>query len=249
LNDVADFSHDLRFAVRELRGALPTINSALETGTPVLRRSPSLNNNLRDVFVSLRDLVRDPGVNSGLRGLLATVTTLNPQLRFYGPFQTVCDYWNYFWTYNGEHFSEQVASGTSQRALLNSGAGQPNSTSNANSFEWANGEGYNSLTPVQQSRGDNERLHGQSYGAAINNNGTADCENGQRGYLNGNLDTGRAIDAEGNPFNTVQDPHTPGSQGPTFAGRSSVPAGETFTREPQTGDRLPPSLTTGIYGG
>src|SRR2546421_5099401 len=249
LNDLADFSHDLRFAVRELRGALPVINPALEAGTPGLRRSVSLNDNLKDVFTSLRDLVRDPGVNSGLRGLVATVTTLNPQLRFYGPFQTVCDYWNYFWTYNAEHFSENVNSGTSQRALLNSGAGQPNSTNNANSFEWANGEGYNSLTPAQKARGDNERLHGQSYGAAINNSGTADCENGQRGYLNGNLDTARPIDAEGNPFNTVQDPHTPGDQGPTFAGRARVPAGETFTREPQTGDRLPPVLTTGIYGG
>jgi virulence factor Mce-like protein len=253
LNDLADFSHDLRFAVRELRGALPIINPALEAGTPVLRRSPSLNNNLKDVFAALRDLVRDPGVNSGLRGLVATVTTLNPQLRFYGPYQTVCDYWNYFWTYNAEHFSEQVASGTTQRALLNSTAGPPSppaSTGSAGAFEPANGEGFDSLTPVQKSRGDKERLHQSNYTAAINNNGSADCESGQRGYLNGNLNiSGRFLDAEGNPFNLVADPHTPGSQGPTFAGRSRVPAGETFTREPQPGDRLPASLTTGIYGG
>jgi ABC-type transporter Mla subunit MlaD len=250
LNDSADFSHDLRFAVRELRQALPIINPALEEGTPVLRRSPSLNNNLKDVLTSLRDLVRDPGVNSGLRGLVATVTTLNPQLRFYGPYQTVCDFWNYFWTYNGEHFSEQVASGTAQRALLNSAAGQLNGSTKANSFEPMNGEGYDSLTPPQKAQGDKERLHGQPYGAAITNGGSADCENGQRGYLNGNLNvSGRVVDAEGNPFNLVADPHTPGSQGPTYAGRSRVPAGETFTREPQTGDRLGPALTTGIYGG
>ena len=254
LNDLADFSHDLRFAVRELRGALPVINPALEAGTPVLRRSVSLNNNLKDVFTSLRDLVRDPGVNSGLRGLVATVTTLNPQLRFYGPYQTVCDYFTTFWTYNGEHFSEVVNSGTSQRALLNSTAGPPNQTASmgsAGSFEPANGENYDSIPAPAKSRGDKEFLHGQPYGAAIKNNGTADCENGQRGYLNGNLNiSGRFLDAEGHPFNLVADPHTPGANlGPTFAGRSQVPAGETFTREPQTGDRLPSSLTTGVYGG
>jgi virulence factor Mce-like protein len=253
LDDTADFSHDLRFAVRELRAALPIINPALETGTPVLRRSVSLNNNLKDVLAALRDLVRDPGVNSGLRGLVATATTLNPQLRFYGPYQTVCDYWNYFWTYNQEHFSELVNSGTTQRALLNSTAGPPNQTSSmgsGNSFEPANGENYDSIPAPAKSRGDKEFLHGQPYGAAILNNGTADCENGQRGYLNGNLNiSGRLMDAEGHPFNLVADPHTPGSQGTTFVGRSAVPPGETFTREPQTGDLLPSSLTTGIYGG
>ena len=31
------------------------------------------------------------------------------------------------------------------------------------------------------------------------------------------------------------DPHTPGDQGATFAGLLHVPAGETFTRTPQTG--------------
>ena len=116
-------------------------------------------------------------------------------------------------------------------------------------FEPANGEDY-PADPVRQARGDNERLHESNYGAAINNDGTADCESGQRGYLSGNLTvTGRFLDAEGNPFNLVRAPHTPGSQGPTFAGRARVPAGETFTREPQTGDRLAPEATTGIYGG
>ena len=247
LNDTADFSHDLRFAVRELRGALPIINPALETGTPVLRRSPSLNNNLKDVFIALRDLVKDPGTNIALRGLVATANTLKPQLRFYGPYQTVCNYWNYWWTFLGEHFAEGDPTGTSQRALANSTGQQTNSEGGGGAYEWANGENY---VPASAARGDREWLHGQGYGAAINNNGTADCENGQRGYLRGNLNTfGRPKDSQGNFFNLPVDPHTPGSQGPTYAGRASVPPGETFTRESQTGDTLPPSLTTGIYGG
>ena len=34
------------------------------------------------------------------------------------------------------------------------------------------------------------------------------------------------------------DVHTPGDQGPTFAGRAKVPAGETFSRSPTTGPQL-----------
>jgi hypothetical protein len=162
----------------------------------------------------------------------------------------VCDYWNYFWTYTAEHFSEASTEGTAQRAVLNSTAGQTSDLGSANVFEPANGEGYDSLTPAQKTLGDKQYRHGQDFGAAINDNGTADCENGQRGYLAGNLNiSGRFLDAEGNPFNLVVDPHTPGNQGPTFAGRARVPAGETFTREPQTGDKLPAALTTGVYGG
>jgi hypothetical protein len=35
------------------------------------------------------------------------------------------------------------------------------------------------------------------------------------------------------------DVHTPGDQGPTFAGRAHVPAGETFSRTPPTGPQVP----------
>jgi len=250
LNDTADFSHDLRGAVHELRGALPDINPALETGTPVLKRSVSTNRALKDVLTAARSLIQAPGTNTALRGLVATVTTLNPQLRYLGPYQTVCDYWNYFWTRAAEIFSEGDPSGSSQRALLNSTAGQLNDLGSAGSFEAVNGEGYNSLTPLQKARGDNQVAHGNPYSAAVTSSGAADCESGQEGYIRGPL----AIfapknDKEGNPTLAVADPHIPGpARGPTYAGLSHVPPGETFTREPTTGAQLDPALTTGIYG-
>ena len=247
LNDTADFSHDLRGAVHELRGALPDINPALETGTPVLKRSVSTNRALKDVLTAARSLIQAPGTNTALRGLVATVTTLNPQLRYLGPYQTVCDYWNYFWTRTAEHFSESDPTGSTQRALLNSAATQDNSSSTDGATEPANGENYQAATAA---RGDKEFFHGQSYDAAVNNDGSADCENGQRGYLHGPLSLfGPKNDLEGNPNLGVFDPHTPGSQGTTYTGLSRVPPGETFTREPQTGAQLDPALTTGIYAG
>ena len=58
-------------------------------------------------------------------------------------------------------------------------------------------------------------------------------------------------DSSGNRFQIVTDPHTPGNQGQTYAGRPDVPGGETFSREaewPPAG-QLPPALSTGTYGG
>ena len=75
--------------------------------------------------------------------------------------------------------------------------------------------------------------HGPVYGAAVDNQGNADCETGQRGYplkLNHLDPQGRKLDS---------DQHTPGDQGPTFTGRARVPAGETFVRSPQTGPQTP----------
>ena len=45
------------------------------------------------------------------------------------------------------------------------------------------------------------------------------------------------LDPQGRNFDS--DPHTPGNQGPTYAGRTQVPTGETFSRAPLTGPQLP----------
>ena len=107
--------------------------------------------------------------------LTATVTTLNPQLRFYGPFVTVCNTLNYFWTYLAEHFSEADITGQAQRALLNF-AGQQDDSLGA--------MGATSRpTARTSSSGNPQYLQGQPYGAAVTPDGRADCEAGQRGFL------------------------------------------------------------------
>ena len=81
--------------------------------------------------------------------------------------------------------------------------------------------------------GGNEYAHGPTYGAAVDDQGNADCETGQRGYplkLN-------SLDPQGRDFDS--DAHTPGDQGPTYTGRTHVPTGETFSRAPTTGPQLP----------
>src|SRR5919198_84437 len=145
LRDLTDFSRDLKGSTHELRGALPIINPALERGTPTLRRSVGLNRRTGQVFVALRDLVRAPGTNAALVGLTETVGVMNPLVRFLGPYQTVCNYWNYFWDFLGEHISEGDSTGTAQRANNNSAATQDNGLGSIGATEPVNGH----QNPVQ----------------------------------------------------------------------------------------------------
>jgi hypothetical protein len=76
------------------------------------------------------------------------------------------------------------------------------------------------------SAGDPVAIHGQPYGRAVDSQGNADCETGQRGYP-------RRL-AENLPaqYDIAVDARTPGDQGPTYTGLRRVPPGETFTAEP-----------------
>jgi hypothetical protein len=244
LRDTAALSGDLNAASDELRASLPDINAALVAGVGTLRRSTALNDKLIVAFRALRGLSRDPNTFIALNALGATVDTLNPQLRFLGPFVTVCNSWNFFWYTLGEHISEEDAYGYAQRALLNSTGQQTNSEGSIGATEPANGEGY---VAASASRGTIQYWHGQPYPAAIDNRGQADCENGQRGYPT-HLSQYAGKDSQGKPFLIANDPHTPGDQGPTYKrltpnggvglGRRRVLPGQTYTREPQTGYKL-----------
>jgi hypothetical protein len=176
---------------------------------------------------ALNTLAQAPGTNVALNGLINTVQTLNPMVKYLGPYQTVCDDWNYWWTYIADHFSEATQFGFAQRALLmQNNSFQNNSLSNQGANAPMNGGAFDSP------QGGNGFAHGQTYGAAIDTQGNADCETGQRGYakqLN-------HVDPQHRDF--ASDPHNPGDQGPTWNGLAKVPTGETFSRSPTTGPQL-----------
>ena len=260
LRDFAAFSVDLRFAARDLRVALPTINDALEVGTPVLRRTPELNFLVQDTLAEVKKLAEAPTTNEALRAFTHTVTILNPLVRFIGPYQTVCNYWNYMWTYLAEHLSEEDNTGTAQRANANHApSGVENSVGEQGAYAPMNGEVTEidppgPAPPIQDPRGKRTfTLHGQPYSGAIDNQGNADCEKGQNGYptdgMTPVLENRR--DFVGEKFQVVAAPHTPGNQGPTYKGRQRVPEGQTFARQPEGPPeaQLDPVATTGIYSG
>ena len=229
-SDLATLGTELNPATAELKAALPDINPALESGAYTLARTPVLDRNLQQTLQALRNLALDPGTNIALNGLVDTVDTLNPMMRYIGPYITVCNYWNYFWTELSDDVSEKTSFGTAQRVLVKiPDILQPNNPEFIGATAPMNGGGTD-LGPLLG----NEYLHNQPYGAAIDSQGNADCEVGQRGYpLKLNY-----FDAQGR--NLVVDPHTPGDQGPTYTGVAHVPAGETYSRNPQTGPQLDP---------
>ena len=222
LTDLTAFSKDFAGATEELKGALPPLNDAVKVGTPVQKRLPTLSEETAKTLVQLRELAEAPGTNAALRGLTATVTTLNPQLRFYGPYVTVCNSFNIFFTYLAEHFSEPDTTGSAQRALVNFAGPQEDSLGSMGADEPANGEGVIEGTP--------QYAQDQPYGAAVAPDGRADCEAGQRGFVE---DAARFFPSK---YKVARDPRSPGLQGPTFTGRARVPKGQTFTAKPETGE-------------
>ena len=218
------FGEDLAPATEELRGALPTLNRAVEVAIPVNKRAPQLNEELGKTLDQLRELAEAPGTVPGVRGLGATVNTLNPQLRFYGPYVTTCNSVNYFFTFLAEHFSEPDGTGSAQRALANSAGVQEDSVGSMGADEPSNGQDVR--------EGNAQFAQNQPYAAAITPDGRADCETGQRGWLERNA---AGMDAK---YRVNLNPRTPGVQGPTFRGLPRVPEGQTFTAAPETSDYL-----------
>lgn len=226
LVDLTTFADYAGPATAELRDALPNANPALEAGIRAFPRTPSMDTKLEGVLSSLGSLAADPGTNVATHGLAATVKTVDPTLRYLGPYVTVCNAWNYTWVEIADLISEQTRFGMAQRALINFANQQKDSEGTIPSAQPADGQ---NVPPGQTP----EYLHGPAYGASVDTHGNADCEAAQRGFvkkLNQTDPLNRNLDAE---------QYTPGDQGPTWTGLSRVPPGQTFTRAPSVGPQLP----------
>ena len=212
LHSLANVSGDLRLAAAELRRSAPPIRNALAAGIVPLRETPALSARLTGTFNALTSLARSPGADTGVTGLGDTMTTLRPLTRYLGPYVTVCNYWNYSWTWLSDHMTDQDQTGQIERIRAKQASGDQQNLSS-----------FGQAQPVKG-------LHAQPYGAAVDAAGNADCEQGQRGYpdhLANGIDPARQL---------VGEPVTPGDQGPTYTGLPRVPKGETYT---STAEGLP----------
>ena len=237
LSDLTTFADYFGPATAQLREALPQIDPALEAGIKVLPRTPSVNRKLQGVLSALQGVASDPLSNVAVNGLTQTVGTLNPMLRYLGPFVTVCNGFNWTWAEFQDLVSEQTSFGMAQRALIQfanhqtNNVGDQGATAPADGYVLSNPE--DALAYQQTGGADAEYAHGQAYAAAVDNQGNADCEFGQRGYQL------KVAQFDPQHRTVASDPHTPGDQGPNWGGPSHVPAGETFSREPTIGPALP----------
>jgi virulence factor Mce-like protein len=232
LLDFADLSRRLRPGVNSLRAALPTLNDALTVGAPVLRRTPPVNRELGRVFARLDALVSQPQTKTTLLRLRETFNQAAPAARHIAPYQTVCNYWNYWFTYLPEHLSQFDNIGTTQRVSvigLPMGPvgpipGEVEAPLAGYSGLQANGIAGPRPNPLEAGVFKPHELpivHGDPYRPAVNPNGTADCQGGQTGYPLGDLRVpGQAADNPGHGVANI-----PGSRGPTFHGRARIPGG------------------------
>jgi ABC-type transporter Mla subunit MlaD len=125
LTEFTELSRRLNPGVRDLRVAIPTLTDAITTGTPVLNRTPSMNRKLRGVMVQLKKLVQQPATKTSIQRLQETFDTATPLAKWVAPAQTVCNYWNYWFTFLPEHLTERDQIGFQQRIALVGGTTGP----------------------------------------------------------------------------------------------------------------------------
>jgi virulence factor Mce-like protein len=237
LSDFTSLSRELRPTVATLHDNLGTINAAFETGTPVLRRTVTLNNLTGEVWKALDDLASDPATLLALKDLRSTFLALRPLAEYVAPYNTVCNQTNAFFTGLATHMAEGVAGGTSEVVLVRTGTEMQDHSFNQNESERPADVPANKdpQTYVDEAGDHFHTLHGQAYSPAVDAQGNADCQVGQYGYVDGpynSADTkyGPADLAPGQSFNEWENAHgggshtaarqdLPGLAGPTFAGK------------------------------
>jgi len=221
LSEFAELSRRLDPGVRQLRIAIPTLNDAIQIGTPVLNRTPSMNHKLREVMVELHALVQQPSTKTSLERLKTTFDTATPLAAFVAPAQTVCNYGTYWTTFFPEHLSERDQVGFLQRVAI---VNMPKAPAEAQvAMDGYSGVQSNGLAGPLPNPADNGKfephtlpiLHGSPYGPAGQPNfgQYPDCQPGQQGYPLGNFPV--PGQAKSSPSFNVAD--IPGSRGVTDA--------------------------------
>jgi hypothetical protein len=230
--------------VADLPHTLPSLNTALKVGTPVLPRTVDLNQRTARLFKALDDLARNPNTFLALQDLTRTVAVGAPLLTYVAPYQTVCNGTVYFLTGLGGHMSESVKGGTIERVLVrdDNTSMQPGKLGTSSSWRPADvPSNVNPKTKMTLAGDHVEVQHGQPYAPAIDAAGNADCQTGQNGYPTGPLPPAGTPESgiyppkssdNYNPDNPNDDfsrnyaggshnvvsPNTPGLAGPTYKG-------------------------------
>jgi ABC-type transporter Mla subunit MlaD len=118
LADATLLMRDARPGTRLLPTATLTLDDAIDTGIPVLRRALTLADDLKATLGAVETLSRDPATTSALQKLDATLTFAGPLLAYVTPMQTRCNYLG-LWTRNANSsISEGDANGNWFRTLV-----------------------------------------------------------------------------------------------------------------------------------
>jgi hypothetical protein len=229
LDDARVLFRHLRPAAEEFERSFPIVTDALETGTPVLTKAPTLYANTEDVFRALDELASNPDTLRGLTDLRQLLANATPLVEYVAPSQTVCNYFNYYFTAFGEHVSEPFRFGTIQRVNLKSdNRTQDNRFSSSEADRPA--DVLDSQDPQTAEDPEGNPLvvaRRTAYYPFVDSGGNADCQVGQAGFLDGPLADGSPYPPSNNPTelggsHVIFNSELPGLAGPTFTGLDNL---------------------------
>jgi virulence factor Mce-like protein len=164
LRDATVLLEEARPGTDLLPEAATTLDHAIDTGLPVLRRAVGLAGELKSTLASVERLSSDPLTSITLRKLNATVPILKPVVDYLTPSQTVCNYLG-VWTRNVDSsISEGDNGGNWFRTLVVPGASQLTS----------------SATPASD-------LHNTTYPHSAAPGQDGECEAGNEGFAPGRV--------------------------------------------------------------
>jgi ABC-type transporter Mla subunit MlaD len=229
LRDFATLSRELRPGVTDLRATLPVLNDAIAVGTPVLRRSTEMSHRLEGALRALDRLVSQPTTGVTLQRLEETFDAAKPLAKWVVPAQTVCNYFNYWFTYLPNGLSDRDQVGFAFRQMLTNIPGSLEAQASSAGYSGLQSNGRDATgvfkpyeVPI---------LNAHAYQPTGQRN--ADCQGGQFGYeLGEGLVPGQAPE---NPAYGVSD--LPGSRGPTTLFTND--AGERELRDTRVPSRQP----------
>jgi hypothetical protein len=203
LADFAEFSRLLRPGVRDLRAALPILNQAVSLGKKVLPRTVPMNRDLQGVMEELKNLVADPSTLTSFNRLGDTFNLAQDAGQKIGPYQRVCNYWNYWTMFLTSHFELPTPFGYAERVIPPHivGSTTPETPPRNPMDNYSGGQGDGRLSdlapehpglfdalPANDSDPTHEEavpiLHGNPYGPAVTD-GQPNCQAGQTGYALG----------------------------------------------------------------
>ena len=208
---VETFAREMRPAAESLRITLPVLNDTIEIGAPVMRNQPAVNRRLEEVFRELDELVSQPTTRITLMRLGDTFRTAKPLVKYVVPAQTVCNYFNYWFTFLPGGLTDRDQTGYALRQMLTRFPTAPavvETGLGGYSGVGANGKagtvGSGQFRPYEF-----PMVNTHPYGPTGQRN--ADCQPGQSGYPLGQIRVpGQAL---ADPADRVS--NLPGSRGPT----------------------------------
>jgi virulence factor Mce-like protein len=164
---------ELRPGIRALARSAPTIEAALVAGTPAVRNSPKLNEQLPPTAKSLVAFNDNSDVREGIGQLIDTNDELKPTLKFITPAQSVCNYLTLLLRNTQSQFQLGDDLGKWQRFLVFQNAQGPNS------------EGGPSSGPANGGGDAGNFLHVNPYPNTASPGQTFECEAGNEPYIAG----------------------------------------------------------------